>query len=176
MTPHARYMWFHWYRMHDACGVIDTACTVHVVSLTPHAKYDTACTINERFEWPWQPLKGISIKNIYFPESSYPTTEKYINLKGLPNKKIFSMRYHWHRMHDFCIRKSITSRRIRSRIQKGFSPWIRGPGGIVWWQKQRVKISWHCPFKLNKKYLILVYVWPYTSRSTPLVKYASQLL
>jgi hypothetical protein len=28
--------------MHDACGVIDTACTVHAVSLTPHDKYVTA--------------------------------------------------------------------------------------------------------------------------------------
>jgi hypothetical protein len=56
--------------MHDACGVIDTACTVHAVSLTPHAKYDTACTIDERFEQ--QPLKGIPIKNIYVPESSTP--------------------------------------------------------------------------------------------------------
>jgi hypothetical protein len=27
---------------------------VHAVSLTPHAKYDTACTIDERFERPWQ--------------------------------------------------------------------------------------------------------------------------
>jgi hypothetical protein len=30
----------------NACGV-----------LTPHAKYDTTCTIDERFERPWQPLK-----------------------------------------------------------------------------------------------------------------------
>jgi hypothetical protein len=51
--------------------------------MTPHAKYDTACTIGERSERPWQPLKGISIKNIYVPELSYPTTKKYINLKGL---------------------------------------------------------------------------------------------
>jgi hypothetical protein len=40
-------------------------------------KYDAACTIDERFERPWQPLKGISI-NIYVPESSYPTTKKNI--------------------------------------------------------------------------------------------------
>jgi hypothetical protein len=46
--------------------------------MTPHAKYDTACTIDERFERPWQPLKGISIKNINVPELSYPTTKKYI--------------------------------------------------------------------------------------------------
>jgi hypothetical protein len=73
----------------NACGV-----TVHAVSLTPHAKYDTACTIGERFEWPWQPLKGISIKNIYVPELSYPTTKKYINLKGIPDKKFSCMRCH----------------------------------------------------------------------------------
>jgi hypothetical protein len=29
------------HRMHDACGVNDTACTMHAISLTPHAKYDT---------------------------------------------------------------------------------------------------------------------------------------
>jgi hypothetical protein len=46
-----------------------------------------ACTIDERFERPWQPLKGISIKNIYVPELSYPTTKKYINLRGYLTKK-----------------------------------------------------------------------------------------
>jgi hypothetical protein len=33
-----------------------------------------------------KPLKGISIKNIYVPEFSYPTPKKYINLKWLPKK------------------------------------------------------------------------------------------
>jgi hypothetical protein len=55
---------------------------MHAVSLTPHAKYDTACTIDERFERPWQPLKGIFIKNIYVPELSYPTTKKIYKFKG----------------------------------------------------------------------------------------------
>jgi hypothetical protein len=77
--------------MHGACGVNNTACTMHARALTPnaqgmrtaesltlHAKYDAACTINEQFERPWQPLKGISIKNIYVPKLSYPTTKKYI--------------------------------------------------------------------------------------------------
>jgi hypothetical protein len=36
LTPHARCIWCHWHRMHGACGVIDAACTVHAVSLTPH--------------------------------------------------------------------------------------------------------------------------------------------
>jgi hypothetical protein len=26
-------------------------------AVTPHAKYDTACTIDVRFEWPWQPFE-----------------------------------------------------------------------------------------------------------------------
>jgi hypothetical protein len=28
---------FQFFKMHDACGAIDIACTVHAVSLTPHA-------------------------------------------------------------------------------------------------------------------------------------------
>jgi hypothetical protein len=37
VTPHAR--------LH--AGVIDTAGAVHAGSLTPHVKYDTACTIED---------------------------------------------------------------------------------------------------------------------------------
>jgi hypothetical protein len=43
---------------------------------------DTACTIDELFERPWQPLKGISIKKIYVPELSNPTTKKIYKFKG----------------------------------------------------------------------------------------------
>jgi hypothetical protein len=107
-------MRYQWHCMHGACGIIDTACTVH-------AKYDTACTIDERFELPWQPLKGISIKNIYIPELSYPTTKTIFKFKGAS-----CLWSHWHCMHDFCFRKSIIAWRIQSRIQKGFSPWIPG--------------------------------------------------
>jgi hypothetical protein len=56
--------------MHGACGIIDTACT-----------------IDERFERPRQTLKGISIKNIYVPEMSFPTPKKNINLRGYLTKK-----------------------------------------------------------------------------------------
>jgi hypothetical protein len=69
-------------KIKNACGVNDTACTVHAGSLTPHAKYDTACTIDGRFERIWQPLEGISIKNIYVPELSYPTPRKKYKFKG----------------------------------------------------------------------------------------------
>jgi hypothetical protein len=41
-----------------------------------YAKYDTACTIDERFAWPCQPLMGISIKKIYARELSYHTISK----------------------------------------------------------------------------------------------------
>jgi hypothetical protein len=33
----------------NAFGAIDTASTVHAVALTPHAKYDNDCAIDERF-------------------------------------------------------------------------------------------------------------------------------
>jgi hypothetical protein len=33
--------------LHNACGAIDTGCVVNAVSLIPHSKYDTACTIDE---------------------------------------------------------------------------------------------------------------------------------
>jgi hypothetical protein len=36
---------------------------------------------------------------------------------------------------------------IWSHIQKGFNPCIRGLGGVVWWKKQRSKISCQGPFK-----------------------------
>jgi hypothetical protein len=71
-------------KIKNACGANDTACTVHAVSLTPHAKYDTACTIDKRFKRPWQPLKGkpVSIKNTFVPEWSFPTPKKIYKAKG----------------------------------------------------------------------------------------------
>ncbi len=32
-------------------------------------------------------------------------------------------------------------------LQNDFNPWIRVPGGSVWWKKWRQKISWYYPFK-----------------------------
>jgi hypothetical protein len=101
MQKNKKCMWCQWHAVsYFACSVIDTACTMHavsltlharmhVVSLTPHAKYDTACTIDEWFERPWQPLKGYLSKTYLFPNCPTPPLKKYINLKGLPNKKMF---------------------------------------------------------------------------------------
>jgi hypothetical protein len=60
-----------------ACGVIDTGYTGACGII------DTACTI----EWPWQPLKGISIKNIYVPELSYNTPKQIYKFKDKKNKR-----------------------------------------------------------------------------------------
>jgi hypothetical protein len=88
----------------------------------------------------------------------FPTTKKYINLNGLPNKKFSCMRCHWHRMHDFCVRKSIISGRIRSRIQKGFRSWISGLRGIVWWKKTEGRKS-RDTVPLNVDYKKFVFHW-----------------
>jgi hypothetical protein len=64
-----------------ACGVICNVCTLHEVPLTPHAKFDTTCTMDERFVRPWRPLKGISIKNFYGRKLSYPNTIKLYKFK-----------------------------------------------------------------------------------------------
>jgi hypothetical protein len=141
-----------WHCMHDSCGVIDTACTIHAVSLTPHAQkifqttyksenyMQNSHAMKKKFKcmWcHWHRMQNMtpqaqsngpgSLEREYLsktymsPNCPTPPLKKYINLKGIPTNNIFlCMRCHWHRMHDFCIRKSITSQRNRSRIQKGF--------------------------------------------------------
>jgi hypothetical protein len=134
-----------------------------------HGKYDTACTIDKRFERPWQPLKGISIKNIYVPELSYTSSlKKYINLKGIPKKTFSCMRCHWHRKHACFFWKSIISRRIRSRIQKGFRLWSWAQGVLFdgktegWKSRDTVPLTTTC--WQSKTIKTLEYPWnvPYT--------------
>jgi hypothetical protein len=53
----------------NTCGVNDTACTMHAVSLTPHAWcmrcHWHSCTMDKRFLRPWQPLKEIYQKHLH---------------------------------------------------------------------------------------------------------------
>jgi hypothetical protein len=114
---------------------------MHVVSLTPQTKYDTACTIDERFKRSRKPLKGISIKNIMFVNFPTPPLQKYINLKELPNKNFSSETRSYPGDFEAEFKKPLASK--------------RDPMGIVWWKKRRSKISWHCPSKVqsNKKNL-----------------------
>jgi hypothetical protein len=142
-------MRYQWHRMHTkifeqlqkvkikckTAMVCKKKLKMHAVSMAPQAKYDTACTIDERLERPWQPLKGISIKNIYVPELSYPTTKKYINLEGLP-KKMF--------VHALSL--TTHARFLRSKIDhisanskqnsKRLSPVNQGPKGYCLMKKK----------------------------------------
>jgi hypothetical protein len=127
-------------RMHSVCEVIDTARTVHAGSFMHVAcggidtasiiQYETACTMDEIFVRPWQPLKGISIKTFMYVNCPNPPLQNDINLRGLTNKTISCMWCHLRRMHENQRLKSRISSRIKSRIPKDFRPSIRGPSGI----------------------------------------------
>jgi hypothetical protein len=56
--------------------------TMFAVSYTSHAIYSTACTIDKRFERPWQPIKKYLCSQIVL----YSTIQKYINLRGLTTR------------------------------------------------------------------------------------------
>jgi hypothetical protein len=47
MTLHGRCMRCHWSRMHDACGIIDTACTTNFSNNFECGVIDTACTVHD---------------------------------------------------------------------------------------------------------------------------------
>jgi hypothetical protein len=67
----------------NTCGDNDIGCTMHAVSLTPHAKYDTACTYNGRsIRAALAALKGHIYKKKYVRELSYPTTTELYKFKG----------------------------------------------------------------------------------------------
>jgi hypothetical protein len=141
----------HWHRIHGACRVIGTGCTMNAVSLTQHARsmrchWYKICLRMQHTRWTIRPAlaafkgnistvhKSVLYTNFAYVNCSTPSLQNYINLRGLSNKKNRPS-------------KIRNSSQIRSRIQqKGFSPLIRGPGGIDWWQNKRSKISWHCPF------------------------------
>jgi hypothetical protein len=78
-------------------------CILNGVSLTPPMNFacgviDTACKIWHTMR-PWQPLKGMSIKNIFITEMTYPTTRN-VNFNGANNQnKFLCLRCQWHHKH-----------------------------------------------------------------------------
>jgi hypothetical protein len=140
MQKNEKCMQCQWHCRRNACSVIDNGCSMHTVSLTPYAggngAIDTACppsacgvndtarAIDERFAWHGSLEREYLSTTYMFANFPTPPLQKYINLKGSPNKSFF------------CIRKSIISRRIRSRIPKVFSLWIRVTGGILFDEKK----------------------------------------
>jgi hypothetical protein len=102
----------------------------------------------------WGPACSLS-KTFLYVNCPTPSIQNYINLRGLSNKQNF---VHAVSSPQENLRLKIQiSSRIRSRIQKGFTLWIRGPWGIVWWKKWRSKISWHCPFNTESNNFNLIY-------------------
>jgi hypothetical protein len=92
---------------------------------------------NNIFEWLWQPLKRISIEKTYIGKLTYTISITFTHKNmGVNLGSFLSQRCHWHRCNEF---HSRFSPRIRSHIQKGFKPCIRGLGGVVWWKKPEVK-------------------------------------
>jgi hypothetical protein len=109
---------------------------MHTVSMTLDAKYDTACTLHNLriIRAALATFKGNTyIKKRFLQivlSHDYGTT--ICKFKGATLSQNFScMRCYCHCMHDCCVQKSIISRRIWSRIQKGLSPWIRAPGVLL---------------------------------------------
>jgi hypothetical protein len=100
-------------------------------SLTLMCKYDTAVTLNLIFEWLWLPLKGISIQKIFIGKLSCTTPITFTQkIWGLTRDRILSQRCHWHYCDENRRFHSLFSPRIRSHIQKGFNPCIRGLGEL----------------------------------------------
>jgi hypothetical protein len=85
---------------------------MHAVSLTPHAQKKFRTTSkSENHKQNSDGMKKIKMHAVSMtPHAKYDTA---CTIDG---------RFERHRMHDICVRKSIISRRIRSRIQKDFSP------------------------------------------------------
>jgi hypothetical protein len=108
-------------------------CTRHsgVIDTDVYCKYDTAVTLNLIFEWLWLPLKGISIQKIFIGKLSCTTPITFTQkIWGLTRDRILSQRCHWHYCDENRRFHSLFSPRIRSHIQKGFNPCIRGLGEL----------------------------------------------
>jgi hypothetical protein len=108
--------------------------------MTPLAKYDTACTLDEWFMRPRSAFKECLSK--MYVNCPTPSLQNYINLKGLSTKTMSCMRCHWYSMHE--------NRRVdifanTKKNPKRLEPGNQGSRGILLWKKG--KISRHCPIK-----------------------------
>jgi hypothetical protein len=106
LTPHARCMRCHWYRMHGACGVIDTACTVHAVSLTPHAHVYAESLIPHAWcmRYPWHRMhkKLRKLKIIRKTAMVCKKIKNACSVNDTASTVHVCLRCHWHRMHGAC--------------------------------------------------------------------------
>jgi hypothetical protein len=112
-----------------ACGVNETACTVHAVSMRPHVscmrcqghRMHRACGINET---------ACTVHDFYF---SKLFDKHFVHAESMtPHAPC--MRYHWHRMH---FEKFEYLREFEFIFE--MAPLIRSPGRMFWWKKPRVE-------------------------------------
>jgi hypothetical protein len=97
-------------------------------------------TLDLIFERLWLPLKGISIEKTYINKLSFTIPITFTHkIWGLSRDRFLSQRCHWHRCEANRRFHSRFSSRIRSHIQKGFNPCIRGLGGVDLWKKPEVE-------------------------------------
>jgi hypothetical protein len=71
--------------MHDQCGINDTASKIKFSKRENHRKLFAMQNMRPHEQWFRAALaafKGISIKNIYVRELSYPTPTKLYKFKG----------------------------------------------------------------------------------------------
>jgi hypothetical protein len=138
LTPHARCMRGYWHCMHSAFGVmyrkifklLRKGIIIGETALLCGVN-ETACTIGKRFVRPWQPLKGISIKNVYVRELSYPTLTPHARYLRPEIRHV-----------------SENSQQNSERLK----PVNKGPRGYCLMKRNRKsKISWHCPFEVGGK-------------------------
>jgi hypothetical protein len=83
------------------------------------------------------PLKGARATRVWGTQSQRCHICTVVSMTPL----CLSQQCQWHR-NQLCQ----ISLQIRSHIRKGFNLCIRDPGEVVWWKKQRSKISCQGPF------------------------------
>jgi hypothetical protein len=119
-------------------GVSYFACTMHAVSMRPHAP----CM---RYQW-------------YRLHTCMQCQWYCMNRACGINDTACTM--HAVSMTPHAFKKIRISSRIRIYLRKGFSPLNRSPGRMFWWKKNRgSKISWHCP--LNADFWQLPFITVY---------------
>jgi hypothetical protein len=135
MTPlwHAHFAQrSHWLRCDVHSGVIDIAvqiCKFWKNIAKPLTVQMWLCC--DFWRNLWLPLKGLSIEKTYIGQLSYTIHITFTYKKwGLTRDRFLSQRSQW---------QSRFSRRILIHIEKGFTPCLRGLGGVVWWKKPEVE-------------------------------------
>jgi hypothetical protein len=99
------------------------------VSMTTHAKYDTALTMEERFKRHSQPLKGITIIPYMFMNSPTPPLQK--KFTRAPNKTFLCMRCQCTKVTKFGDEKLAYFCAFKAEFKKALAIESGAQGGLV---------------------------------------------